>query len=55
MSINKIRNIFYTLGRILGDINAIQKGKIGERIARRAAGKMTGRFLGKIFRTLFRK
>ncbi|MEG8945781.1 hypothetical protein [Rosettibacter firmus] len=50
MTINSLRNILYTLARLLGDVNAIKKGKIGERILRRSAGRITGKFLQKIFR-----
>ena len=42
--------MLYKVARILGDVNAVQKGKVGRRIARRAAGKMTGRALGRMFR-----
>ena len=41
-SINKTRGLLYLLARILGDINAIQKGKAGKRIAGRMVGKITG-------------
>jgi len=34
----------------MGDVNAVQKGKVGKRIAQRAAGKATGRSLGKLFK-----
>lgn len=47
MKINKIRSILYTVAKILGDFNAVQKGKLGERILRRILGKATGRFIGK--------
>ncbi|MCM3160977.1 hypothetical protein [Metabacillus litoralis] len=50
MSINKIRSILYTVAKILGDVNAVKKGTVGKRIARRAAGKVTGRVMGKIFK-----
>ena len=50
MSIGKIRNLLYQLARILGDINAIRRGKVSQRIGRRIAGKATGRFLGRLFR-----
>ena len=36
MKLNPIRNILYLIARLLGDANAIQKGKVGRRIARRA-------------------
>lgn len=50
MSINKIRSVLYLVARLLGDVNAVQKGKIMQRVGRRVAGKFTGRFLGGIFR-----
>jgi len=46
----KFRGLLYFLARILGDINAVKKGKVGKRIGRRVAGKMTGRGLGKLFK-----
>jgi hypothetical protein len=50
MKINPIRSILYLIARLLGDVNAVQKGKVGKRIARRAAGKITGRGLRKLFK-----
>jgi len=50
MSIGKTRGFLYTLARLLGDINAVKKGKVGKRVARRAAGKATGRTFGKLFK-----
>lgn len=50
MNLNKIRGYLYKFARILGDLNAIEKGKIGVRIARRYTGRIIGRFLNKIFR-----
>lgn len=34
----------------LGDMNAVQKGKVGKRLARRGVGKGLGRILGRLFR-----
>ena len=34
----------------MGDVNAIQQGKVGRRAARRVAGKATGRGLGRLFK-----
>ena len=45
-----IRSLLYTIARIMGDINAVRKGKVMRRIGRRVAGKITGRFLWGIFR-----
>ncbi len=44
------RGMLYALGKLLGDVNAIKKGTVGKRIARRAAGRLTGRGLGRLFR-----
>ncbi|CAG9620325.1 hypothetical protein [Sutcliffiella rhizosphaerae] len=50
MSINKTRGWLYFIAKIIGDINAVNKGTVGKRIARRAAGKATGKALGKFFK-----
>lgn len=50
MSINKIRSLLYGRAKILGDVNAVKKGKVGKRVTRRIAGKETGRLLGKLFK-----
>ncbi len=50
MSINKTRGFLYTLAKLLGDVNAVGKGKTGKRVARRAAGKATGKMFRKLFK-----
>lgn len=45
-----MRSLLYFIAKLMGDVNAVQKGKIGQRIGRRAAGKVTGRLFGKIFK-----
>ncbi|MFC4182083.1 hypothetical protein [Saccharococcus thermophilus] len=50
MTINQFRKFLYSLAKFLGDVNAIQKGKIGKRIGRRIAGKITGKLLQKLFK-----
>ena len=45
-----MRSLLYFVARILGDISAVQKGKVGKRVGRRIIGKGTGRLLGKFFR-----
>jgi len=45
-----IRSSLYKVARLLGDVNAVKKGKVGKRVARRLAGKATGRSLGKLFK-----
>ncbi len=46
----KIRSILYFVAKMLGDVNAIQKNKVGRRIGQRLAGKVTGNFLSKLFK-----
>ncbi|WP_419918825.1 hypothetical protein [Candidatus Poriferisocius sp.] len=50
MSINQTRGFLYQLARLLGDINAAKKGKMGKRVARRLVGRATGRGIGRLFR-----
>jgi hypothetical protein len=45
-----LRGLLYKAARIMGDFNALKKGKVGRRVGRRAAGKVTGRSLGKLFK-----
>ena len=39
MKINKLRSDLYFLAKILGDINALQKGKILQRVGNRIIGR----------------
>ncbi|MEP0861587.1 MAG: hypothetical protein HRF52_09135 [Ignavibacterium sp.] len=54
MKINKLRSLLYFVAKIFGDVNAIQKGKIGQRIVRRIAGRASAKILQKIFRYLLK-
>ncbi|GAB3179665.1 hypothetical protein GCM10027060_07820 [Nesterenkonia halophila] len=47
---NTFRSMLYGLGRLLGDVQAVRRGRVGRRIGRRISGKATGRLLGRIFR-----
>ena len=40
----------YSIARFLGDVQAVQKGRVTRRIGRRIAGRATGRALWRIFR-----
>ena len=46
----KIRSFLYWLARLLGDVNAVRKGRVRQRIVRRVAGKATGRAMRKTLR-----
>lgn len=45
--ISKIRSALYSSAKLLGDINAVQKGKVGQRIKNRIIGKLTSRLISK--------
>ena len=50
LTIGKIRRAAYKTGKVLGDVQAVKKGKVGKRVARRTAGKVAGKLLGKLFK-----
>jgi len=50
MSINKTRGLLYWLARLLGDVSAVKRGRVGRRIGRRATGRLAGRGLFRLFR-----
>jgi len=45
-----MRSFLYMMARVMGDINAISKGKIGRRVGRRLVGRGTGRILRSLFK-----
>ena len=50
MSLSSFRSLPYPLARLLGDVNAVEKGKVPQRVERRIVGRFTARILGKLFR-----
>ena len=45
-----VRSLLYWLARLLGDMNAVRRGRIRQRIVRRVAGKAASRALRKTLR-----
>lgn len=43
------RGWLYGIAKLMGDANAVKKGKMGRRVARRATGKLAGRGMRKLF------
>jgi len=43
------RSFLYKLARLLGDVNAVKRGRVGRRVGRRAAGRGLGQLLRKLF------
>lgn len=39
----KFRSFLYTLAKLLGDVNAVRRGRVGRRIGRRVAGRVVGK------------
>ena len=50
MSISRTRGALYTLAKVLGDVQAVRKGRVGQRIGRRVVGRIAGRRMGRLFR-----
>lgn len=44
------RGLLYAIARLMGDVNAVKRGTVGKRAARRVVGRQTGKALGKLFR-----
>jgi len=45
-----MRSFLYKLARLMGDVNAVKKGRVGQRIGRRAVGRATGRSMRRLFK-----
>ena len=50
MKISKIRGSLYKSSRILGDVEAVEEGRVGKRVERRLLGRITGRLLRRVAR-----
>ena len=44
------RGLLYSLAKLMGDYNAVKKGKVGKRVGRQVAGKATGKAMKKLFK-----
>lgn len=49
MSISKTRSKLYKAARVLGDVDAVKKGRVKKRVKNRVAGKAAGKLLRKLF------
>ena len=45
-----MRTLLYALARLLGDVNAVRRNRVPQRLAWRGLGRFTQRLLGKIIR-----
>ena len=49
-TLTQLRRALYLSQRGIGDVQAVEKGRVVPRIERRIVGRMFGRLLGKLFR-----
>ena len=42
--------LLYSLAKLMGDYNAVKKGKVGNSVGRQVAGKATGKAMKKLFK-----
>ena len=57
ITIGKTRSFLYKKAKILGDINAIKRNKIGTRVTNRVTGKVSARarsYLSRMIMKIFR-
>lgn len=45
-----MRSLFYGLARLLGDLTAIRKGRVGQRVFNRVVGRGLGRVGSRFYR-----
>lgn len=45
-----LRDWLYAAARFLGDVEAVRRGRVAQRLARRAAGRFTAGLLARMFR-----
>lgn len=48
--IRQLQRVFYKTARLLGDIDAARRGKLGQRLVRRAARRTMYRTFRRLFR-----
>lgn len=45
-----MRGWLYRIAKLLGDVNAVKKGRVARRVGRRVAGRVAGKGLGRMFK-----
>lgn len=53
ITIGKTRSALYQAGRVLGDINAVSRGTVPQRIVSRGLGRFFSQVIGGIVRAVF--
>lgn len=53
LTIGKVRSSMYKSAKILGDINAVARGTVPQRLVRRATGSIASQILSAIVNAIF--
>lgn len=49
MVVADMRNLLYRLASLLGDLNAIKRGTVPQRVVRKVVWRAAGKFLNRLF------
>lgn len=50
MTLTQFRRLLYSLARLLGDVQAVRRGRIGHRLVNRMVGRAVGRGMRGVWR-----
>ena len=50
MTLSKLRGLLYKTARVLGDVQAVRRGRIIKRLHNRIVGRLSGKLLGRIWK-----
>ena len=50
MTLSKLRNLLYKTARVLGDVQAVRRGRIVKRIHNRIVGRLSSKILRRIWK-----
>ena len=50
MTLSKLRGLFYKTARVLGDVQAVRRGRIVKRIHNRIVGRLSSKILNRIWK-----
>lgn len=50
MSINKLRSLLYRAASVLGDVNAVRKGKVVQRVVHKTETRVAMKIIRRLFK-----
>ena len=50
MSIARTRRTLYRSARVLGDVQAVRRGRVSQRLVNRGLGRLVGRLLSRLWK-----